>query len=49
MFDSVKNSKILNHEHLIKKTVETLLNEIFSTDQNNNECRVVEFSKEFNV
>ena len=36
LFDPVKNSKILNHEHLTKKTVETLLNETFSTDQNNN-------------
>ena len=49
LFNPVKNSSILNHEHLTKETLEILLNEILSTDQNNNECRVVKFSKESNM
>ena len=48
-FNPVKNSNILNHEHLTKKTLEILLNEILSTDQNNNERRVVKFSEEFKM
>ena len=48
LFDPVRNSKILNHEHLTNKTVE-ILNKKFSTRQNKNEYRVVDFSKEFNM
>ena len=34
LFDPDENSKILLDEHLTKKTVETLLNEIFTEDKN---------------
>ena len=45
-FDHDENSKTLLEEHLTKKTFETLLNEIFSKDKNENERRVSEFPKE---
>ena len=49
LFDPEKNSKIQHHEKLTKKTIETLLNEIFTLDQDENECRVCEFSKEAGI
>ena len=49
LFDPDENSKILNDEHLTKKTVETLLNEIFSTNKNENERKVAEFAEEYNI
>ena len=49
LFDPDENSKILLDEHLTKKTVETLLNEIFTEDKNRNECRLSEFAKEHRI
>ena len=49
LFEPDENSKILNDEHLTKKTVETLLNKIFSTNKNKNECKVAEFPEEYNI
>ena len=49
LFDPEKNSKIQHHEKLTKKTIETLLNEIFTLDQDENEFRVCEFSKEAGI
>ena len=46
LLDPEKNSKILQHEKLTKKTIDILLNEIFTLDQNENERRVREFSKQ---
>ena len=46
LFDPNENSKILNDEHLTKRTVETLLNEIFFTNKNENERKVAEFAEE---
>ena len=46
LFDPDENSKILIDEHLTKKTVETLLNETFTKDKNENERRISEFAKE---
>ena len=43
LFDPEKNSKILHQEKLTKKTIETLLNEIFILDRDENKCRVCEF------
>ena len=37
LFDPVRDSKIIDDEFLIKKTVTTLLNEIFSTNKETNE------------
>ena len=34
LFDLSRNSKIVGHEHLKKKKIETLLNEIFSFSKN---------------
>ena len=49
LFDPNENSKILNDEQITKKTVETLLNEIFSTNKNENERKVAEFAEEYNI
>ena len=46
LFDLVKNSKIQKHDKLIKKTIDTSLNEIFTSDLDENECRVAQFSKQ---
>ena len=45
----MKNSKILNDEHLTKKSVETLLNKIFLTNKNENKHKVAEFTEEYNI
>ena len=37
MFDLVRDSKIIDDEFLTKKTVTTLLNEVFSTNKETNE------------
>ena len=49
LFDPNENSKILNDEHLPEKTVETLSNEIFSTNKNENERKVAEFAEEYSI
>ena len=49
LFDPDENSKILLDQHLTKKTVETLLNEIFTEDKNENERRISEFAKEHRI
>ena len=45
IFDPEKNNKIINHETLNKRTIEAILNEIFTTDVNENE-QVIEQFKE---
>ena len=47
LFDPDENGKILNDEHLTKKTVKMLLNEIFSTNKNESEHNLAEFAKEY--
>ena len=49
LFDPDENSKILLDEHLTKKTVETLLNETFTKEKNENERRISEFAKEHRI
>ena len=49
LFDPDENSKILNDEHLTKKTVKMLLNEIFLTNKNESKCNLAEFAKEYNI
>ena len=49
LLDSDENSQILNNEHLTKKTVKMLLNEIFQTNKNENEGKVAEFGEEYNI
>ena len=47
IFDPDENSKILNDERLAKKTIETLLNKIFSTNKKENESKVTDFAEEY--
>ena len=49
LFDPDENSKILNDEHLTKKTIEILLTEIFLTNKKENERMVTDFAEEYNI
>ena len=49
LFDPDDQSKILNHQKLTKNTLETRINEIFSTDINENEYHIKIFKEEFNL
>ena len=49
LFLSEKNSKILNNKNLTISTIQTLLNEIFVLDINENERRVENFGQELNI
>ena len=49
LFDPDDQSKTLNHQKLTKNTLETRINEIFSTDINENEYRIKIFKEEFNL
>ena len=49
LFDPGDQSKILNHQKLTKNTLETRINEIFSTDVNENEYGIKIFKEEFNL
>ena len=49
LFDPDERSKILDHQKLIKNTLETIINEIFSTDINENEYLVKNFKEEYNL
>ena len=47
LFDPATESGILKHEKLTKKTTETILNEIFTVDADENERRIKIFKQEF--
>ena len=47
LFDPDEKSKILDHENLNKKTLETIINEIFSTDVVENEHIIKNFKEEY--
>ena len=49
LFDHDENSKILNDKHVTNKTIEILLNEIFSTNKKENERKVTDFAGEYNI
>ena len=49
LFDPLKYSKVISHSKLNKNTIETLLNEIFTTDIPTNEKRVADFSRRFGI
>ena len=49
LFDPDSDSKILNDQFLTKKTVTTLLNEIFSTNKETNEEEMRLFAKDNNL
>ena len=49
LFDPVRDSKIIDDEFLTKKTVKTLLNEIFSTNKETNEEEMNLFARKNNI
>ena len=49
LFYPLKNSKIQEHEKLTKKKIETILDEIFVLNKEENERRVREFAKEAGI
>ena len=49
IFDPEEKSKIKNHETLNKNTIETILNEIFTTDVDENEQVIEKFKKEYDL
>ena len=49
IFDPEEKSKIINHETLNKRTVEAILNEIFTTDVNENEQVIEKFKGEHDL
>ena len=49
MFNPNQNSKIQNHTKFKKSTVETLLNELFSLDDKENEIKMLEYADKKNI
>ena len=49
LFDPDNESKIFNHRKLTKQTLQTIINEIFSTDIKENEYHMKKFSEELNL
>ena len=49
LFDPDENSEIKGETKLTQKTVETLLNEIFTLDDKQNEIKMNEFADDFNI
>ena len=48
-FDPDEKSKILNHQRLTKNTLETRINEIVSTDVDENEYFIKNFKEEYDL
>ena len=46
LFNPVKNSQIISDKTLTKKTIEELLNEIFTSNKDENESRIAGFIDE---
>ena len=49
IFGPQEKSKIINHETLNKRAVEAILNEIFTTDVNENKQVIEKFKEEYNL
>ena len=49
LFDLDEKSKILRHQTLDKSTLETIINEIFQTDINENEHIIKNFKVEYEL
>ena len=49
LFDPDEKSKILNHQTLTKNTLQTRINEIFSTDIGENEYLIKNFKEEYDL
>ena len=46
LFNHLENSSIISKKNLNKQTIEKLLNEILSTDRQENENRIEQFAEE---
>ena len=46
LFNPSENSKLKNHENLTKKTIETLLNKLFTTNEKENEEIIQNYMQE---
>ena len=49
LFNPEENSKIQGNAKLNKKTVETLLNEVFSLDDKENEIKMEEYANDLEI
>ena len=49
LFDPDESSKILEHHKLTKNTLETVINEIFSTDVSKNQYLIKKFEEEHDL
>ena len=49
LFNPLENTSIISQKSLNKRTIEKLLNEILSTDRQENENRIEQFAKENNI
>ena len=49
LFDPYERSKILNHQRLTKNTLQITINEIFSTDVDENEYLIKKFNEEYDL
>ena len=49
IFDPEEKSKIINHVTLHKRTIEAILNEIFTTDVNETEQVIEKFKEEYDL
>ena len=49
IFHPEEKSKIVNHETLSKRTIEAILNEIFTTQVNENEQVIEKFKEEYDL
>ena len=49
LFDSLQDSSIINEKTLNKNTIEKILNEILSTNKQNNENKMESFIEENNL
>ena len=49
LFDPDEKSKVIDHENLNKHAIEVILNEIFSTDVDENEHLIKKFKEEYNL
>ena len=49
LFNPNQNSKIQNDTKLKKSTVETLLNELFSLDDKENEIKMIEYAEKLGI
>ena len=49
IFDPEEKSKIINHETVNKRTIEAILNEVLTTDANENEQVIGKFKEEYDL